>query len=166
MKTREQLIKLFLVTKPHALSYEYRKKHSNYKEDKPVLDEMIKEGLVNMVQKDAKKIVYEYIGETQEVRSKSISMTLEEQIEWLCMLSPNDAIQEALKDPGVFGAKIGNIYNTLSSLKIKLNMITRDIKSEAKIVPGAASCTSESDRMEYSKGLMKALQIIKERFEV
>jgi hypothetical protein len=60
-RTREQLIKLFLFEEPY-LEYEYRKIYSGYKSDKPILNQLINEGLVKQVQKTSKTILFKYIG--------------------------------------------------------------------------------------------------------
>jgi cell division protein FtsB len=49
--------------------------------------------------------------------SKVIEMTLKEQIEWIGSMSPQEAVQEAYKYPGEFGAKIGNVYLSLNKLE-------------------------------------------------
>ena len=42
----------------YLLAYKWRKQE--YKEDKPILDELIKEGLVTIVEKDLKTILFRY----------------------------------------------------------------------------------------------------------
>jgi hypothetical protein len=59
---REKLIRLFTMDKPYVLSYEYRKKGCRHKIDLPVLNAMIKDGLVLQESKNTKTIEYRYIG--------------------------------------------------------------------------------------------------------
>ena len=61
--TRERLIRLFMsgARPPYLLRYEYRKVCSGYREDLPMLRELMKEGLVRQVSKDATCITYQYI---------------------------------------------------------------------------------------------------------
>jgi hypothetical protein len=47
---------------PYDLSYRYRTKYSNYEQDKPLLDELIKEKLVVQLEKTSKHIIYRYVG--------------------------------------------------------------------------------------------------------
>lgn len=62
--TREKLIHLFKFDgRPYDLSYQYRKKSSGYKEDKPLLNQLIKEKLVIQLEKTSKHILYRYIGD-------------------------------------------------------------------------------------------------------
>ena len=44
------------------LSYEYRKKYSTYKQDKLILEDLIKEKLVKVHRKDNTTIVFQYLG--------------------------------------------------------------------------------------------------------
>ncbi|MEW5745242.1 MAG: hypothetical protein AB1805_07400 [Nitrospirota bacterium] len=60
MDRREKIIRIFLMEKPYLLSYEWRKQF--YKDDKPVLDELLKEGLIEQVSIDSKRVLYRYIG--------------------------------------------------------------------------------------------------------
>ena len=57
---KEKLIRMFLMGEPYLLSYEYRKQF--YKDDKPVLDELLRDGLIEQVSKDNKRVVFRYIG--------------------------------------------------------------------------------------------------------
>jgi hypothetical protein len=59
---KSYLLHLFTFEKPYALSYQYRKKSSSYKQDKPVLRDLIKEGLIEQVFKNTKEIEFRYIG--------------------------------------------------------------------------------------------------------
>lgn len=61
-RTREQLLNLFLMEEPHALSYQYRKKYSTYAADRAELEKMEKEGLIRLHQKTGKTITYVYVG--------------------------------------------------------------------------------------------------------
>lgn len=56
---REKIIKAFLMEEPHMLSYEYRKQ--TYKEDRPILNELIREGLIKQIDKGSKWVVYRYV---------------------------------------------------------------------------------------------------------
>jgi hypothetical protein len=48
-----------------------------------------------------------------------IKMSLEDQINWIATLSPHDAIVEASQYPGLFSARLGNIFISLESLLSK-----------------------------------------------
>ncbi len=63
---RGRLLALFLFEKPYVLSYEYRKKSSGYKKDKPVLAMLVRDGLIRQVEKTRKTILFQYIGEVPE----------------------------------------------------------------------------------------------------
>lgn len=56
--TRDRLISLFLFQQPHVLRYRYRGNRDGYKEDLPVIEQLIAEGLVKLVEKDAKYVTY------------------------------------------------------------------------------------------------------------
>lgn len=62
--TKEKLIKLFKFEAkeggPYYLRYRWRMQY--HKEDKPLLQQLIKEGLVKVVEKDIKSILYQYTG--------------------------------------------------------------------------------------------------------
>lgn len=60
-EARGRLLALFLFEKPYILSYEYRKKSSGYKKDKPILAVLISEGLIRQVEKTSKTITFQYI---------------------------------------------------------------------------------------------------------
>ena len=62
-RTKEKLKQLFLIAKPHLLSYRYRSPSSGFKQDKKVLGQMIDEGLIRQIRKDAKEIVFQWIAE-------------------------------------------------------------------------------------------------------
>lgn len=57
----------------YLLSYEWRKQ--SYKEDKPILDELIKEGLVTVVEKDLKTIIFRYHPPKQGGKRKGAGRT-------------------------------------------------------------------------------------------
>lgn len=65
-EARGRLLALFLFEKPHVLSYEYRKKSSGYKKDKPILAALIREGLIRQMAKTSKTITFQYIGPEPE----------------------------------------------------------------------------------------------------
>lgn len=65
-EARGRLLTLFLFEKPYVLAYEYRKKSSGYKKDKPILVVLIHEGLIRQAEKTRKTITFEYIGELPE----------------------------------------------------------------------------------------------------
>ncbi|HWY35415.1 MAG TPA: hypothetical protein VNX68_12275 [Nitrosopumilaceae archaeon] len=57
---KEKLLKLFQ-SAPFALRYDYRRKAGSlntYKQDKPFLDELIKEGKIFLEEKNTKTITY------------------------------------------------------------------------------------------------------------
>lgn len=56
---RPRLIKLFTFERPHALKY--RRRSKEHSEDRTELEKMIKEGLVEIGEKDSKYITYYYI---------------------------------------------------------------------------------------------------------
>lgn len=60
---KKRLIKTILLEEPYLLSYEYRKQL--YRDDRPVLDELLREGLIEQVSKDSKRVVYRYKGVPQ-----------------------------------------------------------------------------------------------------
>lgn len=62
-RTKEQLQRMFLITKPYLLAYRYRSPSSGFKQDKKVLGQMIDEGLIKEIRKDSKEIVFEWIAE-------------------------------------------------------------------------------------------------------
>lgn len=62
MRTKEQVLKTMLFEKPYALSYEYRKKESLYNSDKHALNELIKEGLVELEETTPKRKIFRYVG--------------------------------------------------------------------------------------------------------
>ena len=68
----------------YLLSYEWRKQY--YKEDKPILDELIKEGLVTVLEKNTKTILFQYhapkqggkrtgAGRTQKFKEKTTTFS-------------------------------------------------------------------------------------------
>jgi hypothetical protein len=61
--TRKWLITLFTFEKPYALSFQYRKKCTRYKDHLPILKELLKEGLIKQVKKTTKVIEFAYIGQ-------------------------------------------------------------------------------------------------------
>lgn len=67
--SRETLIRLFTFEHPHQLSYLYRTKQgkASHKRDLPVLRKMIKEGLVELLEKNSKVILYRYLGTLKSV---------------------------------------------------------------------------------------------------
>ena len=60
---KKRLIKTILLEEPYLLSYEYRKQL--YRDDRPVLDELLREVLIEQVSKDSKRVVYRYKGVPQ-----------------------------------------------------------------------------------------------------
>ena len=56
---RDRLTRLFTFEKPHALSY--RRRSQEHKADEPELKLMISEGLVEIGEKDTKRITYYYV---------------------------------------------------------------------------------------------------------
>jgi hypothetical protein len=79
MRTRESIIELFMFEQHGAnkdvylLSYEWRKQ--SYKEDKPILDELIKEGLVTVEEKKIKTILFRYHPPKQGGKRKGAGRT-------------------------------------------------------------------------------------------
>jgi hypothetical protein len=71
MRTQQRIIELFMfepsgVNKDvYLLSWEYRKRQ--YKEDKPILEKMLSEGLVKVIDKTNKTIIYQYFPPKQTV---------------------------------------------------------------------------------------------------
>lgn len=60
-RTKEDLIRLFMFDgQPYQLSYQFRKENSGYKEDLPVLREMMKEGTVKLIDQTSKKKLFQY----------------------------------------------------------------------------------------------------------
>ncbi|MCL4492518.1 MAG: hypothetical protein M1510_11600 [Nitrospirae bacterium] len=57
---REKIIRMFLLEKPYRLSYEYRKQL--YRDDRPVLEKLLRDGLIEQVSVDNKRVVFRYIG--------------------------------------------------------------------------------------------------------
>lgn len=57
----------------YLLSYEWRKQ--SYREDKPILDELIKEGLVTVVEKNTKTILFRYQPPKQGGKRKGAGRT-------------------------------------------------------------------------------------------
>ncbi len=57
----------------YLLSYEWRKQ--SYREDKPILDELIKEGLVTVVEKSSKTILFRYHAPKQGGKRKGAGRT-------------------------------------------------------------------------------------------
>ena len=57
----------------YLLSYEWRKQ--SYREDKPVLDELIQEGLITIVKKDLKTILFQYQPPKQGGKRKGAGRT-------------------------------------------------------------------------------------------
>lgn len=74
MRTKERLIELFMFepcgknNDVYQLSWEYRKQQ--YKEDKPILDKMLSDGLVKVVDKNNKTIIYQYLPPKQGGKRK------------------------------------------------------------------------------------------------
>jgi hypothetical protein len=66
MKTndREGLIRLFTMEKPYHLKYARLKK--SHQDDKWELQKMVKEGLVEVIEKDRRWITYRYIGPVKD----------------------------------------------------------------------------------------------------
>lgn len=62
--TRERLISLFLFQQPHVIRYRYRGKMDDYKQDLPILNQLIAEGLVKLLEKNAKTVTFQWVGET------------------------------------------------------------------------------------------------------
>lgn len=66
-RRKKKLIELFKFGtqpgKPALLSYEYRKKHSGFKTDRPVLIRMTIEKSIVVLEKTNKTVLYKYIGE-------------------------------------------------------------------------------------------------------
>jgi hypothetical protein len=62
---KEKLISVFKVSKPWELAYHYRTNSGKiaYTNDRPILNELIKDGLVVFVEKTNKTILFRYIGE-------------------------------------------------------------------------------------------------------
>ena len=60
-RTREDLIRLFTFEKPFQLRYgRLGHRRKDWLSDKPLLDELIKEGKVEVIEKDRKTITYQY----------------------------------------------------------------------------------------------------------
>ncbi len=58
----QKMIRVFTISKPYMLSYEYRTKRGKeaHDNDLPVLKEMIEKGLVVRIEKTQKTILYKY----------------------------------------------------------------------------------------------------------
>jgi hypothetical protein len=72
---KQKLIKLFFTGKPHTLAYNYRRKGDLYKEHKSILDELIKEGLVEQIEKTNTKIIFQYNGPAEATKIKQEPVT-------------------------------------------------------------------------------------------
>jgi hypothetical protein len=79
MKTKERIVKLFMFEPSgknndvYLLRWEHRKQE--YKEDKPILDEMLAEGLIKVVEKTTKTITYQYFPPKQGGKRKGAGRT-------------------------------------------------------------------------------------------
>jgi len=62
--TIEKLIRVFKVSEPYELEYHYRTRTGReaYSLDKPLLDELMNQGLVKLVYKTSKTILFRYLG--------------------------------------------------------------------------------------------------------
>lgn len=65
-EARGWLIALFLLEPSYTIMYEYRKKSSTYKKDKPILAILIEEGLVMQTEKTRTSITFKYVGQLSE----------------------------------------------------------------------------------------------------
>jgi hypothetical protein len=74
---KEKLIALFFSAAPHCLSYQYRKAYSSYKEDLPILRELIAEKKVRQAGKTPKFVIYEWIGEVPLQHNPAMLRNLE-----------------------------------------------------------------------------------------
>lgn len=57
----EKMIKLFKFEEPHSISFQYRR--DEFRNDEPILKQLLSEKKIIQVSKNSKEIIYKYVGD-------------------------------------------------------------------------------------------------------